>query len=107
MTDREKMENILTQCNGSFEDIIFSYLNNYYDDFSASRINDLIASLNEDYLYHKINDLENIKCISKERAFYLKTFLEGKMYTTEEEAIRHIPIQINHAEAIIDACKKK
>ena len=105
MTDKEKMSRVLEYCDVSFEQIIFEYLASNHKDFSALRIHNLISDLNEDYLYPRISDLENAKCISRERAFYLKTYLEGDMYTTKEAAIAHIPVQIKNAEAIIEACK--
>ena len=49
--------------------------------------------------------MEVIKSVASERAYYLKTYLEGKMYTTRESAEKHLPVQIKNADAIIDTCK--
>ena len=38
---------------------------------------------------------------------YLKTYLEGGMYTTKEAAIEHITVQIKNAQKIIDVCNGK
>lgn len=75
-------------------------------EFSTIRIQELIKSINEQILMPKLIKLENIQSISKERATYLKCYLEGDMYTTKEAAEQHLPVQIKNAEAIIDACKK-
>ena len=107
MTDKEKLQSILNRYDGSFEEFLFFYMNENFKDFSASRIHNLIQTLNEDYLDEKIGQLEHIKYVAAERALYLKTYLEGNMYTTKETAIKHIPVQIENAQAIINACKNK
>ena len=104
MTDKEKMERVLENFDGSFEQIVFEYLASNHKDFSALRIQNLIADLNEIYLYPRISDLENAKRISKERAFYLKAYLSGEMWADEESARRNLQPQINNAQAIIDVC---
>ena len=103
MSDKEKLLKILDYCDENIEQILFEYLATYYKDFSALRIYNFISDLNEK-LYHKIADLENIKSISKERAFYLKTYLSGEMWKDEESAKRNLQPQINNAQVIIDAC---
>lgn len=107
MTDKEKLLKILNNCDGSIEDILFAFLNTYQSDFSAMRIYDLIDDLNKDFLYYSIKKLENIKAVSQERAFYLKTYLNGDMWQTEEDARRNLQPQINNAQAIIDVCNRK
>ena len=105
MTEKEKMLNIMQNYGvGSIEDFLFVYMDVYYKEFNASRINSLITSLTK-YNGELINALEVIKGIANERAYYLKTYLEGKMYTTEEAAIKHLPVQIENANAIVCACK--
>lgn len=107
MSDKEKLLKILEHYDGSIEEILFYYLSVHFEEFSASRIHNLILSLNEDFLDEKIRQLENIKYVSAERALYLKTFLEGSMDTSKEETIKNIPVQIKNAQAIINACKNQ
>lgn len=105
MTVKEKMLNIIENYGvSSVEDFLFVYMDVYYKEFGAARINSLIASLTK-YNGELINALEVIKGIASERAYYLKTYLEGKMYTTDEAAVKHLPVQIENADAIIGACK--
>lgn len=105
MTTKEKMLNIIEKYGAnSVEEFLFTYMDVYYKEFNASRINDLVASL-ASYNNELINALEIVKSVANERAFYLKTYLEGKMYTTKEAAIEHLPVQIKNAEAIIETCK--
>ena len=40
-------------------------------------------------------------------AGYLKSYLEGKMWTSRESAEENVPIQIQNAEIIINACENK
>lgn len=105
MTAKEKMLNIIENYGvGSFEDFIFTYMDVYYKEFSATRVNDLISHL-VNYNSQLIMALDTIKSVASERAYYLKTYLEGKMYTTKEAAVEHLPVQIANAEAIINVCK--
>ena len=105
--DKEKILNILNYSNiNTFEDLIFTYLTNYSEDFSVSRLHNLILSLQRNYLTDKISRQDLAVDVSKERATYLKIFLEGKMYTTKEAAIKSVPKQIENAETIIEMCKR-
>lgn len=105
MTAKEKMLDIIEKYGvNSVEEFLFTYIDVYHKEFSASRINDLVASLSS-YNNGLIEALEITKSVASERAYYLKTYLEGKMYTTKEAAIKHLPVQIKNAEAIIEACK--
>ena len=106
LTDKEKMQKRLEWMgkNASFEEIIMNYIDANIKDFPAYRITYLIKELLEYFMIPETQNLENIKLISKERALYLKTYLEGNMYTTKEVAIEHIPVQIKNAQTIIDVC---
>lgn len=55
---------------------------------------------------NEINSLVTAARVSNERAFYLESFLQGKMYKTREEAEEHVPLQITHAQKIRDVTKK-
>lgn len=105
LTDVERMELILQNKNLTFEQMIYSYIERNYNSISMSRLNDIVTKLQHTYLQDKILDAENVISISKERSLYLKTYLEGNMYTTEEAAIEHLPIQIKHAEEILNQCR--
>ena len=106
LSDKEKMQKRLEWMdkNASFEEIIMNYIDANIKDFPAYRISYLIKELVEYFMIPETQNLENIKLISKERAFYLKTYLEGDMYTTKEAAIKHLPAQIRNAQTIIDVC---
>ena len=98
MTDKEKMLNILENCNGSFEQIIYNYLDKYYEDFDTLRLHDFINDLNNNHLYNRLAKLENIKSIASERAFYIKTYLKGNMWKDEETAKRNLQPHIENAQ---------
>ena len=104
MTNKEKMLAVLED-SYDFEDFVYKYLDAYHKEFSAGRLLTLTNTVNLHYVAPMILNLERAVDISEERALYLKTYLEGKMYTTKEAAIKHIPVQIKNAEAILDACK--
>lgn len=106
MTDKEKLLGLLNGCNqiDSLESILNYYLHIYYDDISATQICNLITSLN-DCLADKVAELNQMKFVAKERATYLKSYLSGNMWLTEEAAKENIQPQIDNAQAIIDICK--
>ena len=92
--------------NSRVEEILYTYMNMYPKEFSATRINDIIRRLQDQYLPMAISQLETSREISLERALYLEAFLEGKLYTSEEAARKHVPLQLENARAIIRACKE-
>ena len=104
-TDKDKLLGILENYDDtlSFEQMMLLFLDVHNKEFSAYRIHKIIRELN-DILVHKIDLLEACKATAKERATYLKSYLEGAMYTTKEAAEKHVNLQINHAQAIINAC---
>ena len=87
----------------SFEEIIMLYIDKHYKNFPAHRVHSIIVSLNE-LLYFCINRLEMCEATAKERAIYLKSYLKGEMYTSKEAAEKHVDLQIDHAQTIIDSC---
>ena len=109
LSDKEKLQKRLewTDQNASFEEIIMNFIDANPEDFPAYRITYLMKELLEYFAIPKVKTLENIKAISRERALYLKTYLEGDMYTTKEAAIEAIPIQIKNAQRIMDVCDGK
>ena len=107
-SDKEKVLEILKDCDDtiSLDSIISIFLVKHYKDFSANRIKYIMKILDV-HLSEKINELERIKSIAKERATYLKCYLEGEMYSSKETAEKHVNVQIENAKAIIDACDYK
>lgn len=104
-TDKEKLLELLQYCPDDFESILFTYLNFYRDDFSATRIRSLISRIDRDVLMCKVIDLERTVRISHERATYIKSFLDGSMFNDEEPAKKeYMPCQIENAQAILNAC---
>lgn len=108
-TDKEKLLQLLEVIDrkASFEEIVLNYIEANKKDFHAYRFTELIQEITKHFLVPEIITLENVKAISKERALYLKTYLEGDMYTTKEAAIEHLPVQIKNAQKIIDVCNGK
>lgn len=109
MTDKEKLMGILGFMGNmmSFEEIVCTYLNYHDKDFSASRLKNLMDILNHKYLDEKIKALEETQFVANERATYIKTYLEGKMWKDEESAKANLQPQIENALAIIDACGRR
>lgn len=103
MTDKEKLFKIIEISPDRFESIVLNYITQNIKDFDASRIFDLTSDIN-DILLSLIRHLEYAKDISWERALYLKTYLSGGMFTTKEAEIAALPLQIRHAEKIMEVC---
>lgn len=105
MTDKEKLLKVIDNCDDdiAFEDIVKAYFEFFYRDFPISRLLCLIDEVHRE-IRHKTNYLESVCNQSKGYASYLKTYLEGNMYTTKEAAIEHLPVQIKNAEHIIEWC---
>ena len=108
MTDRDKLLGFLNGDNrlNSIEDILKRYLYMCYDDVSASQLSEMMADINN-ALREKVRDLNRTKSIANERARYLKAYLSGKLWLTEEAAKENVQPQIDNAQAIIDACNNK
>ena len=106
MTDREKLLEFLNGDNrlNSIEDILKRYLYVCYDDVSALQLSEMMADINNT-LREKVREFNRVKFVANERARYLKLYLSGKMWLTEEAARANLQPQIDNAQAIIDACK--
>ena len=108
-TDREKMLNLLNQCNGykfdSIEGILDFFLHVYINDISVRTMYSLMDCVNK-YLGYKVDRLDKARFVANERAGYIKKYLEGKMWPNEELAKQYLQPQIDNAQAIIDACKE-
>ena len=109
MTDKQKLLELLKHDFAdyvAFEDIVVVYMSRYSDDFSATRICNFIQMLNRDPMLDKIAKLEKVNRIANERATYLKCYLEGKMYESEEVARECVDLQIENAKAILESTER-
>lgn len=107
MTDREKLLKLLKHYKvDSMNAILNCYFDIYYNDYSATQINNLVNDLNC-ILKYKLNDLEKARHVAYERAIYLKSYLNGDMWSTEEDAKKNIQPQIDNAQAIIEICNDR
>ena len=102
MTEKQKLTDWLYHCSDSatFEDIVHSYMKVYGRDFSASRICNFIERLNRSEI-DKIAEIERGLRIAHENATYLKCYLEGNMYASEEVARECVGLQIENADRIL------
>ena len=88
----------------TFESIITEYIHNYGTSIPADECCQIIELLSA-ILYPKITRLNAIKRTAKERATYLKSYLDGTMYNNDDETfIKYRDIQKNNVQAIIDEC---
>lgn len=103
MTDKQKLIEWIDRCEdtATIEDIINTYLMAHEKDFPATRLNELRRII--DYrLMDEVYDLERGVRIARERATYLKCYLEGNMYASEEVARQCVDMQIENAKAILE-----
>ena len=100
MTDKEKLEAILPYSVDNLEEIVAQYLRLYIVDFTPSRLHNFIKML-DIFLSTKIKTYEMSVDNSLEKASYLKSYLEGKMWKDEESAKANVDSQIKNAESII------
>lgn len=107
MTDKQKLIDWIYHCSdtATLEDIVHSYMKVYGCDFSASRICNFIERLNRSEI-DKIAEMERGIRIAHERATYLKCYLEGNMYASEEVAKQCVGLQIENAKAILESTEK-
>ena len=104
MSDKNRLLKHVESCSDFSSDV--DIIKMYVESFPASKLSNFINDL-QNTLDYKICSLEHANYIAKERAIYLRTYLEGNMYTTKEAAIQHIPVQIKNAQRIIDVCNGK
>ena len=103
MTDKDKLLKIIEISPDRFESIVSSYITHNIKDFDTLRMHIFIGELNQ-LMRPMIEHLERAQDIAWERALYLKTYLNGGMYATKEAEIAALPLQIGHAEKIMEVC---
>lgn len=103
MTDKEKLEGMLPYSTDRLEDIVSQYLRLFIADFTPSRLHSFIK-LFEIFLDTKIRIYEMTVNNSLEKASYLKSYLEGKMWKDEESAKANVGSQVKNAESILYFC---
>jgi hypothetical protein len=108
MTDREKLLLILDAYKNmdSIGAILNCFLDIYGDNINIRTLSRMLKELHG-YLDYRIDKLETARFVANERAGYIKKYLEGKMWPTEELARQYLQPQIDNAQDIIDACKCK
>lgn len=109
MSEKERLQKHLELCGDdrTFEEIVIIYMAKNYRNFPITRILDFVNELNKEFVYPDIKHMEHGIEIIRERALYLKTYIEGDMYTTEETAKECAPLQAGHAQKIINICDGK
>lgn len=100
MTDKEKLEGMLPYSGDSFESIVEQFIRLHLYEFTPSRLRNLMKTL-EVFLDTKIHYYELATDNAHEKAHYIKTYLEGKMWKNEESAKANVGSQIANAESII------
>lgn len=107
MTDKQKLIDWIYHCSdtATLEDIVHSYMKVYSCDFSARRICNFIERLNRSEI-DKIAEMERGIRIAHENATYLKCYLEGNMYASEEVARQCVGMQIENAERILKSTRE-
>lgn len=105
MTDRERLLKLFDIYKmDHIETILDCFLDVYDNDISVRTIYNLTKQLNN-RLGYKIQKLDEARFVAKERATYLKAYLDGTMWKDEEVAKLYLQPQIENAQAILDACK--
>lgn len=103
MTDREKLIKYLERESTAqtFEELIVNYIKFNPSDFPPSKLVNLITLLSY-VLNTKVGICELTLDNTITYANYLKTYLEGNMYTTKEAAEAAVDIQIKNVNKIIE-----
>lgn len=101
MTDKEKLESLLPYSGDSLEDIVAQFLRLHISEFSPSRLRNFIKTL-EIFLDTKIHCYELAVDNAYEKACYLKSYLEGRMWKDEKSARANVGFQIKNADSIIN-----
>lgn len=107
MTDKEKILHILENYQPeTFTQFLDCYMNAFYRELSARTLHNMSIIINRNLKY-KIDNLEELRFVARERATYLKSYLNGDLWLTEEAARNNLQPQIDNAQTIIDMCDGK
>lgn len=101
MTSREKMQNVLNlffDFEPSLTGIVLQYLN-YYK-LNLDELNEFYNKIHKYYI-QQMQELQHNVNIAKENAYYVSTYLKGEMYKNKEDAIKALPLQIEHADKVV------
>lgn len=104
MTDKEKLQSMLPYSNDSFESIVEQFLRLHMSEFTPSRLRNLMKTV-EVFIDTKIHCYEIAVNIAHEKAHYLKSYLEGKLWKSEKSARANVDAQITNAKSIIHSCQ--
>lgn len=108
MTDKEKMQYVIDNLKvekSSLKDIIMNYF--YYFPVSLIELYNLIETLQNGFLSSMMRTQAHNNQIARENAYYVECYLKGELYKNEEEAKRHLPLQIEHIEKVTKLLKEK
>ena len=102
--DIERLLTIMQSNRGlDLHDAVLEFADKYYSQ------SDIIALANGlmDMAHVKTMEMENALYICYEKGIYLRDYLEGKTWATEEDAKKNLQPQIENAKMIVDVCKRK
>lgn len=105
MTDKERLQHFLTHCNEyELKDIIavFVQQNKCY---KAHDVIEIVNELNQ-IIMEKTLNLEVACALCYERGVYIRDYLEGKTWKTEEDAKKNVQPQIDNAKMIVSTCNE-
>ena len=104
MTDRQRIESVLQRIEDeylTFEDFICVYLNLYRDDIDYTRLIDIRDNINNE-IDTKLTKVANAIHTAIEKSLYLKTYLEGNMYTENADPDACRQVQLMNAKTLFD-----
>ena len=105
MTDKQRLQYIIDNTpQDDIESIMEHFLFNYAYKMPIDTVNGLYKQI-RDVLDTKIEDCRKLQFVARERARYLKSYLDGSMWKDEELAKKYLQPQIENAQAILDACE--
>lgn len=100
MTDKERLKLMLSYSADSLEEIVAQFITHNITEFSPLRLLNFVKTLDK-FLDTKLHSYELAVENSYEKACYLKSYLQGKMWKTEKAARANVGSQIKNTESII------
>lgn len=104
MTDKQKIESVLQRFTGedlTLEDFICVYLNLYRDDIYFTRLIDIRDNINAE-IDAKLIKVADAIYTAREKSLYLKTYLEGNMYTENADPDACKQVQLMNAKTLLE-----